>query len=649
MPDWSYQTVFRPLFFRMVPRKAQQLAIGSLGRLGSTAAGRFVIQFMGHMVPPSWLAFESGGVRFPSRVGLCCGLDSLARASGGLDQFGFAFNEIGPLTESECPTSRVELEADAELVTLESPEQNPGLEVLSKPLHRDKTPLLVRFDASVPAATIWSAIRRFTEQSTSTSKSSAPVDGFVIPYRTWPAISELISKADAAFNTKQVLLLALVPADLNDEQIEVLMDVQGCDGILVDGSLSDSRSIRALGKANLAGTLRCVKQIREIADESRLIIASGGVHEPADAHAIVQAGANIVGVDSGMVFAGPGLAKRSNELLAQTIFAPSKGPNQESSGHPLSEEDRPARQSWFWALLMGVSMLGGGLLALVIALTRVVLPYDEATVGMTREQLIMLNDKLIDFMAHDRVTLAGTMLSVGTLYSGLAFFGMRNGAHWASKSIVVSAFVGFFSFFLFLGFGYFDPFHAFVTAILFQFLVLTVYSRLAKPGGPVRLDPVNDDRWRRGLWGQLMYLCQGAALIVAGSVISCVGITSVFVKEDMEFMCTTPDRLIEANPQLLSLVAHDRATFGGMLICAGITISLAALWGFRRGHAWLWWTLFVSGLFGYVCTIFIHLKVGYTSTKHLLPAYGGLVWLCLAAGLSYSYLHDRITTWKLGS
>ena len=79
------------------------------------------------------------------------------------------------------------------------------------------------------------------------------------------------------------------------------------------------------------------------------------------------------------------------------------------------------------------------------------------------------------------------------------------------------------------------------------------------------------------------------------------------------------------------------------MICTGITVVLAALWGFRRGHAWLWWTLFVSGLFGYVCTIFVHLKVGYTSTKHLLPAYGGLIWLCVAAGLSYSYLHDRVT------
>ena len=469
MPDWSYQTVFRPLFFRMAPRKAQQLAVGSLGRLGSTAAGRFVIRFMGHMVPPSSLAFESRGVRFPSRVGLGCGLDSLARAFGGLDQFGFAFIEYGPLTESNCATSRVEVDAEAQLVFLQSPEQNPGLDQLSQPFHHDKTPVFARFDDSVPAAVVWSTIRKCAESrvpkaSNANAASTDQVDGFVIPHKTWPAISELLSKGDAASTAQEMLLLILVPADMNVDQARELVDAPGSDGILVDGGLSISKPNRRLGKSNLAGTIQCVKQIRDIARDSALIIASGGVHEPADALSIVQAGADIVGVDSGMVFAGPGLAKRSNELLAQTAFADSET----SIGDSNEDDNRPARQSWFWALLMGISMLGGGLMALVIALTRVVLPYDEATVGMTREQLIMLNDRLIDFMAHDRVTLAGTMLSVGTLYSGLALFGMRHGFHWASKSIVVSAFVGFFSFFLFLGFGYFDPFHAFVTRSCFN-------------------------------------------------------------------------------------------------------------------------------------------------------------------------------------
>ena len=41
--------------------------------------------------------------------------------------------------------------------------------------------------------------------------------------------------------------------------------------------------------------------------------------------------------------------------------------------------------------------------------------------------------------------------------------GIRSGLHWAQKSVFLSAFTGFASFFLFLGFGYLDTFHAFVT------------------------------------------------------------------------------------------------------------------------------------------------------------------------------------------
>ncbi len=144
------------------------------------------------------------------------------------------------------------------------------------------------------------------------------------------------------------------------------------------------------------------------------------------------------------------------------------------------------------------------------------------------------------------------------------------------------------------------------------------------------------------MWSQLLFIMHGCALIVAGVVICKIGITSVFVAEDMEFLCTTPDRLLAANPQLVPLVAHDRATFGGMLIACGIVVLLASLWGFRRGRRWLWWTLLVAGSVAYIATISIHLHVGYVSLVHLLPAYGGIAALWIAATLGYAYAHDIV-------
>ena len=138
------------------------------------------------------------------------------------------------------------------------------------------------------------------------------------------------------------------------------------------------------------------------------LIASGGVHEPADALALRAAGADLVEVDSGLVYTGPGLPKRINDAL------PLRG--DPDAGRRRAE--RAPEMTWFWTPLMGAGMLFGSLLALAIAMTRVVLPYDEAFVGMPRHELAAVNPRLLAFMAHDRVSLAGTMVAIGVMYLG---------------------------------------------------------------------------------------------------------------------------------------------------------------------------------------------------------------------------------------
>jgi hypothetical protein len=306
---------------------------------------------------------------------------------------------------------------------------------------------------------------------------------------------------------------------------------------------------------------------------------------------------------------------------------------------PVKEPTRAAEQNWLWGLLMGLGMFVGGLLALFIASTRVVLPYDEQFVGLTRAQLISVNAHLIPFMAHDRVTLAGTMLTIGVLYCGLSLYGLRRGLHWAQVTLFASAFVGFGTFFLFLGFGYFDPFHAFVTAILFQFLLLALHSHNAQAAPPPPPNLHNDAAWRRSLWAQLLFVTQAMAFTVAGLVISGVGVTSVFVPEDLEFLATDPGKLTAAAPQLVALVAHDRATFGGMLLAAGLAFLMIALWGFRQGERWIWWTMLLAGIPGYAAAIAVHFAVGYENLWHLTPAFVGLGIFVTAQLLSYSFFH----------
>jgi hypothetical protein len=292
-------------------------------------------------------------------------------------------------------------------------------------------------------------------------------------------------------------------------------------------------------------------------------------------------------------------------------------------------------------MLMGGGMFVGGILAFVIAATKVVLPYDESFLGTSRAALPSINPHLLDFMAHDRISLAGIMIAIGLLYVCLSVFGIRSGLHWAKQTVLISAFTGFLTFFSFLGFGYLDPFHAFVTLALLQLLLLGVHSRLGTYTPSVPPDTRANRAWRRSLWGQLLLVIHGFGLLGAGAVISVIGVTHVFVHEDLEFMRTTVDVLTAADPRLVPLVAHDRATLGGMLLAAGWVFLLPALWGFRRDLRWLWWSSLVAGVIAYAAAIGVHYAVGYLSVKHLLPAFGGLVVMLIGLTLSYSFLAGR--------
>ena len=102
-----------------------------------------------------------------------------------------------------------------------------------------------------------------------------------------------------------------------------------------------------------------------------------------------------------------------------------------------------------------------------------------------------------------------------------------------------------------------------------------------------------------------------------------------------------PLYLSSADPRVVPLVAHDRATLGGMLLAAGWLFLLPALWGFRRGSSWLWWSLLIAGVIAYAAAIGVHYAVGYLSVKHLFPAFGGLALMLIGLVLSYRFCAGR--------
>jgi dihydroorotate dehydrogenase len=640
MPDWSYRTLFRPMLFRLPAATARDLCLGLMGTLARLPLGPALIDLLGHMRPDARLARSFLGVTFPSPVGLGPGIDVRAAALPALARFGFGFLEVGPVTvEPHTGTGRLARRCDEQAIFCPDPPAKPGLEAVARRLAGGKVPLpvplVVRLGIAPgtgpekAAAECAVVVRRLAPHAAFFSLCP-PHDG---NGPDWPAeswrhfLQEL--RAQAAPRPLLLCLAADLDAATGERLLAPALEL-GAAGVVIDGTVAAPGG-RLLGLPARGAALTAVSRLRQRFGSEMLLIASGGLHEPEDALRLLEAGANLVQIDSGLVYAGPGLPKRVNEAV---LYATAQ-----EQGPPAA---RLFELSWFWVLLLGVSMLLGGVLAGAIAATHVVLPYDEVFSGMTRAQLAAVNGRLLAFMAHDRVSLAGTMIAVGVFYVGFAVGGIRRGVHWAWVSVLASAFAGFGSFFLFLGFGYFDPFHAFVTAVLFQFLLLALHSRLSPAREPAAPGLRNDRAWHRGLWGQLLFVLHGAALLGAGAVISVIGATFVFVPEDLEFMGTTAEALASANPRLVPLVAHDRACLGGMLIASGLVVLLSALWGYRRGRRWLWWSYAGGGTAAYAAAVGVHLAVGYTSAWHLLPALLGSLLLLAGLVLSYPYLcgHD---------
>jgi hypothetical protein len=289
---------------------------------------------------------------------------------------------------------------------------------------------------------------------------------------------------------------------------------------------------------------------------------------------------------------------------------------------------------------MALGIFLGGALATGIALTSTVLPYDERFVGLSRAQLAAINSHLLAFMEHDRISLSGTMMASAVLFLFIAWYPWRRGEHWARPGYLIPATVGFLSFFLYPIYGYFEPLHAVFYAMLLPFFAAAAWRRPQGIPAPMRPDRANDRTWMLGLWGQLLWIALAAAGTVAGLTIATVGLTRVFVPEDLAFMQTTAGAL-QTVPRLVPLIAHDRVGFGTALVCNSVTVLLMALWGYRRGARWLWWALFAAGFPSYVAAFGTHAAVGYTDLWHLTPPLVGLIILVAALVCSYPYLMER--------
>ncbi len=276
-----------------------------------------------------------------------------------------------------------------------------------------------------------------------------------------------------------------------------------------------------------------------------------------------------------------------------------------------------------------------GLCAFFLAATGHFLPHDERFLGMTSADLCSWNGcRVVHFMIHDRVSFGGALVAIGLLYLWLVEFPLKNGEPWAWWLFLASGTEGFASFFAYLGYGYLDTWHGLATLGLLPCFVVGLArsrSRLTPPAGIGALtSPAIRVRLssQAGL-GRGCLLATAVGLVGGGLTILGVGMTSVFVPQDLGYLGVGVEELHALNARLVPLIAHDRAGFGGAVCCFGLLVFFA-VWCGRPSRS-LWQVLALSGTIGFAAAIGVHPVIGYIDAVHLAPAVLGA--LLFATGL----------------
>lgn len=577
LPDWSYHTIFNPILQKLPPSFSREFIHRGMSMISSAPTGEAFIEFLGHMAPSKKLEKKLFGVHFAAPVGLSGKIDPQLSGLAAFQNLGFSFIEIGPVS-IRGSSKKEELHLDQKQKQITSlTDYSIKLSAVKEQLNslkKKKVPFLIMVEGT------FHETRQICEELLPFS------DGFILNSNIFDSADQFIQFRDQL--NKPVILASSAN---NISKIERLGDY-GPDGILLKGS----NSVEELTQKLIA--------LRKTFNENFPIITSGGVREPSDAIRLLENGASLIMLEYDYVFSGPGLPKRINEAYSNRL-----------------PKESIKVEGWLWYWMFGLAITVAGFIALFFSMTAVILPYDESFLGILRRDIVNFNPAVLNFMAHDRMTLSGTMISGGIIYMQLARHGIRHGLHWARKAVNIAGAIGFLGIFLFIGYGYFDWLHGLFWLILLPLFIIGFAKSKNAKASPISTNLFNSKSWKLSLIGQLCFVILGFSLAIGGIVISAIGASSVFVPTDLSYLCLTPEALNEFNERLIPVIAHDRAGFGSALLSVGLLVLMLALWGIREGERWVWRTFAIGAIPAFLSGIATHFFIAYTDFIHLLPAY----------------------------
>lgn len=331
-----YRTI-RPLIFLLSPRQAHAITITLLRAAGSLAPLRALLRAF--LKPKtSGPQVEAFGLTFPNPLGLAAGYDKDGLGWRGLECLGFGHLELGtvtPLPQPGNPEPRIFrlVEDDAVINRMGFPNRGAGFMVKRLKEHRPKglilgmnigknkdTPLEEAERDYLPLVKLFAPLVDYL-----TVNVSSPNTPGLRELQSEKMLDDLLSsiaderKVQVEKLQRRVPILVKLAPDLSDSQLHGALEAvmhAGMDGVIIGNTTLRRENLRS-PLSNEPGGLSgaplnvmnttMVKKVAELSGGKVPIIASGGVMNPFDAQAKMDAGAALVQLFTGLIYEGPEL------------------------------------------------------------------------------------------------------------------------------------------------------------------------------------------------------------------------------------------------------------------------------------------------------------------------------------------------------
>jgi len=338
-----YKNLFRPLLFCLDPEKAHNLTIQLLRLAGAVPPVDYALRQIFAARSHGNMAVEAFGLKFANPVGLAAGYDKDALAWRGLAALGFGHIEVGTVT----PRSQ---EGNLKPRVFRIPEEQAvinrmgfpghGADFVAKQLSIPRRPSSVILGVNIgknkdtpneeAARDYVFLLEKFSplaDYLTVNISSPNTVGLRRLQARDFlEGLLKQLAVKRAALDFSRPILVKLAP-DLTDQELDdalAAITTAGMDGVIATNTTIGREGLRSsLGQetGGLSGaplkarSLEIVRQIHNKTNGRLPIVGVGGIMNPDDAKAMLDAGASLIQLYTGMVYSGPGLVKEIMMML----------------------------------------------------------------------------------------------------------------------------------------------------------------------------------------------------------------------------------------------------------------------------------------------------------------------------------------------